>query len=193
MTQQNTVKNMVNNTVTLYTLGHSNRTVAELIALLRPIPITTLVDVRAYPQSQRHPQFSQEALRQSLEAAGIIYHWAGKQLGGMRRAQGGSKHIALQDESLRAYADYMECEVFHKAIVQLMHLAATAGTVILCAEKLPGDCHRNMISDYLLLQAVDVRHIIDEGKIVGHQLSPFARRESRQLIYDRGATQFLDL
>jgi uncharacterized protein (DUF488 family) len=181
------------NPVTLYTIGHSNRHIDEFVALLRLIPINTLVDVRAYPQSQRYPQFSQEPLRQSLEAAGVVYHWAGKPLGGMRKYHGASQHSALEDESLKAYAVHMESQGFQKAAVQLIHLATINNTAILCAEKLPQHCHRGLLSDYMLLQAVDVRHIIDHENIVGHFLSPLARRESRELVYDRGVTQLLDL
>lgn len=157
------------------------------------VPITAVVDVRAYPQSQRHPQFSQQALRHSLETAGIVYHWAGKQLGGKRQVQGKSKHIAIEDENIRAYADYMESTMFQKAMVQLINLAISAKTAIMCAEKLPEHCHRSLISDYLLLQGVEVQHIIGLETIVSHQLSPLARRESQQLIYDRGATRPLNL
>lgn len=180
------------NFTTVYTIGHSNRALETFVQTLRSVPVTTLVDVRAYPQSQRFPHFSQEPLRQNLERAEIIYHWAGKQLGGMRSPQAQSKHIALQDEKLRAYADYMESDLFQKAMVQLINLATIKNTAVLCAEKLPEHCHRSLLSDYLLLQGVEVSHIIDQGNIVNHQLSPFARRESRQLIYDRGATQTLD-
>lgn len=179
--------------VILYTIGHSNRTTAEFIQALQTVPIDTVVDVRANPQSRRHPQFSQQALRQSLEAAGITYHWAGRQLGGRRQAQDPSKHLAIADEAIRAYADYMESEIFQKAAMQLINLAATGKTAILCAEKLPEHCHRSLISDYLLLQGLEVLHIIDQDNIISHQLSPLARRESQQLIYDRGATRPLDL
>ncbi|KPJ93508.1 MAG: hypothetical protein AMJ53_07140 [Gammaproteobacteria bacterium SG8_11] len=183
----------MNQNITLYTVGHSNRTMDESLQLLKTQSITTLVDVRAYPQSQRHPQYSQQSLRQSLEAAGITYHWAGKQLGGKRQSLGKSKHIALADEKIRAYADYMESEAFQKAAVQLINLAATGKTAIICAEKLPQHCHRSLISDYLLLQGIEVIHIIDQATAVSHQLSPSARRESQQLIYDHGVTRPLDL
>ena len=155
------------------------------------MPIKTIVDVRAHPQSQRHPQFSQHALRQHLESVSITYHWAGKQLGGRRQVLDNSKHIAIADESMRAYADYMESETFKRAAVQLHQLATRTKTAILCAEKLPEHCHRSMISDYLLLQGTEVQHIIDQETIIGHQLSPLARRESQQLIYDRGTTEAL--
>ena len=184
---------ILENPVAIYTIGHSNRTIGEFIQALQSVHIATVVDVRAYPQSQRHPQFSQQALRQSLEAADIIYHWAGKQLGGKRNAKSKSKHIAIEDEAIRAYADHMESDGFQKAVVQLINLAVSANTAILCAEKLPEHCHRSLISDYLLLQGGEVLHIIDQDTIVNHQLSPLARRESQQLIYDRGATRPLDL
>lgn len=178
---------------TLYTIGHSNRSMGEFIQALQAVPINTIVDVRAHPQSQRYPHFSQHALRQSLERAGIVYHWAGKQLGGRRRTQGESKHIAITEENFRAYADYMESDVFQKSVVQLINLAASGKTAILCAEKQPEHCHRSLISDYLVLQGVEVQHIIDQTTIISHQLSPLARRESQHLIYDRGATRPLDL
>ncbi|MCG6969582.1 MAG: DUF488 domain-containing protein [Gammaproteobacteria bacterium] len=178
---------------TLYTFGHSNRTIQDFIRALQSAAIATLVDVRANPQSQRYPQFSQPALRQSLEAAGITYHWAGKSLGGRRQGWGESQHVAIADENMRAYADYMESDVFQKAAMQLMNLAASANTAILCAEKLPEHCHRSLISDYLLLQGFEVQHILDQDTINSHQLSPLARRESQQLIYDCGVTRSLDL
>lgn len=44
----------------------------------------TLIDVRAFPVSRRHPQFSREPLAATLQAAGIAYHWQGRALGGYR-------------------------------------------------------------------------------------------------------------
>jgi uncharacterized protein (DUF488 family) len=85
----------------------------------------------------------------------------------------------------------MESDLFQKAAVQLINLATSANTAILCAERLPEHCHRSLISDYLLLQGVEVLHIIDQDTITSHQLSPLARRESQQLIYDRGTTRSL--
>ena len=50
--------------LTLYTVGHSNRSIEELIALLREAGVNTLVDVRVQPRSQRNPQF--KVLNQQL-------------------------------------------------------------------------------------------------------------------------------
>jgi len=175
----------------LYSIGHSNRSIEDFIALLQGQGISTLIDIRAQPQSRRYPHFSMDDLRLVLDDAGIIYHWAGRQLGGMRKHLPGSPHIALQDESLRAYADHMGSEGFARGVIQLIQLAQQSTTAMMCAEKLPEQCHRSLLSDYLLLQGVEVSHIIDDMQLREHYLSPLARRESVQLIYDRQATASL--
>lgn len=179
-------------TPTLYTIGHGNRSIGELISLLQERNIQALVDIRAQPHSRRFPHFSMDPLRESLDSAGIQYHWAGRHLGGRRTAQTDSSHQALQ-EGLRGYADHMLTDTFHKAATQLVNMAAKTNLAILCAERLPQDCHRRLIADYLTLQGVEVIHLIAENESRPHQLSPEARRESAQLIYDRNISGELDL
>ena len=171
----------------VYTLGHSNRGPDELLALLASEAVAALVDVRAQPCSNRFPHFSGERLRMTLEDGGIVYHWAGRQLGGQRNPRPDSRHSALP-QTLRGYADYMEGEAFRRAARQLLNMAARAPTAILCAERLPEHCHRRLIADYLYLQGARVVHIIDAGDKREHGLSSEARRESAQLIYDRNST-----
>lgn len=177
----------------LYTVGHSNRSLADFVALLQTAEIHTLVDVRAQPQSARHPHFGQESLRDALTAAGIVYHWAGRQLGGHRPARADSPHTALREEGMRGYADYMEGDAFKKAIVQLIGLARRSPCAILCAEREPLNCHRSLIADYLTLQGMEVLHLIEPGETRAHQLRPEVRRESLRLIYDRNTTAALPL
>ena len=177
---------------TLYTVGHGNRPMDEFIPLLLERAIETLVDVRAQPHSSRFPHFTMDALREAMEEFGIVYHWAGRQLGGRRSAQPDSRHGAL-DEELRGYADYMETDRFQKSAAQLVNLAARSPTAMLCAERSPGRCHRRLIADYLTLQGVEVIHLIEGNDARVHSLSPEARRESAQLIYDRHVNAELDL
>ena len=178
--------------LTLWTIGHSNRPVAELIAMLTQAAIATLVDVRAQPHSARNPQFNEESVRESCGQANIVYHWAGRHLGGKRARQFDSPHIAL-DEGRRGFADHMGTEVFQRAVSQVVNLAARGPTALLCAERDPQQCHRALIADYLLLQGMRVVHLIEPGNSHEHLLSPQARRESAALIYDRQATAELDL
>ena len=179
-------------TVTLHTIGHGNRALTDFCSLLTDHAIQSLVDVRAQPHSSRFPHFSMDALRAATEELGIVYHWAGRQLGGRRPVRAGSRHQAL-DQGLRGYADYMESDRFQVSATQLANLAAKSRTAILCAERSPERCHRRLIADYLTLQGVEVVHLLDRGDARPHQLSREARRESAQLIYDRHVNAELEL
>ena len=68
----------------IYTIGHSTRTIEEFLGLLAEHAVDLLVDVRTIPKSRRHPQFGQEALGARLRAVGIEYLHC-KDLGGLRR------------------------------------------------------------------------------------------------------------
>jgi uncharacterized protein (DUF488 family) len=169
----------------VYSIGHGDRSVEDLIEVLAEQGIRTLVDIRADPHSRRHPQFNDEALRAALEAAGIIYHWAGRQLGGRREPRADSRHVGLKDDGLRGFADYMETPEFARGVAQLRNLAARAPTAMLCAEREPAQCHRSLVADWLTLQGVGVVHLIEPGGSREHLLSSQARRESAELVYDR--------
>jgi uncharacterized protein (DUF488 family) len=177
---------------TVFTLGHSDRSLEQVMDLLRGAGINTLVDVRAQPHSRRHPQFEESSLRSAAEAAGMTYHWAGRQLGGRRPLAPTSRHKALE-EGLRGYADYMETQAFQRAAAQLIGLAGRGATAILCAEREPERCHRSLIADYLILQGIAVVHLMSAGESREHQLRPEARRESAELVYDRQVTGSLEL
>ncbi|MGD8851881.1 MAG: DUF488 domain-containing protein [Gammaproteobacteria bacterium] len=176
----------------LYTLGHGNRSQDALIGLVTAHRVQALVDVRAQPHSTRFPHFSGDALRSRLEREGIVYHWAGRQLGGRRTALPDSPHTAL-NEALRGYADHMDTDAFRRAAAQLINMARKSTTAVLCAERLPEHCHRRLIADYLSLQGTAVIHLIEQDESREHLLSPEARRESIRLVYDRNTTAPLGL
>ncbi len=176
--------------LTLYTVGHSNRTMASFLELLESVRVETLVDVRRVPRSARNPQFDEESLRGALAEARITYHWAGRQLGGFRESGPASPHVALE-EGLRGYADHMASQAFERAMVQLGSLGRRGVTAIMCAERDPGHCHRSLVADYLTLHGARILHLVEKGALREHVLNPHARRESGQLIYDRGVSRSL--
>lgn len=175
------------NPVTLYTLGHGERTIDSLIVVLRQARIAVVVDIRTEAAAERHPQFSGKALRQAVERAGMTYHWAGRQLGDARPVRAGSRHLSLADAELRGFADYMDTESFRRAASQLVNMARKAPTAILGAVRDPVHCHRSLIADYLLLSGVHVMHLIEPHDQREHALRTEARRESTDLVYDRRA------
>jgi uncharacterized protein (DUF488 family) len=154
----------------LFTVGHSTRPIEELLALLAEHGIETLVDVRRFPGSRRHPQFSRDALAASLAEAGIQYvHEPG--LGGRRAARPDSPHTAWRVEAFRGYADHMETPEFEAALDRLIQRAAGETVVILCAEAVPWRCHRRMISDALVARGLQVLHILGPGRADLHELN----------------------
>jgi uncharacterized protein (DUF488 family) len=168
----------------IFTLGHGNRALEELEALLKLHRVPCLVDVRAHPGSRRHPQFGRGALEDSLPKAGIRYVWEGQALGGRRRARPDSRHVAMRNDSFRAYADHMESDEFRAGIERLLELARESPIAIMCAERLPWQCHRFMISDYLVAHGVGVLHVIDTAPPRAHRLRAEARVTVNGLVYD---------
>lgn len=169
----------------IWTIGHGNRPIEEFIALLTASGIECLVDVRAYPASRRNPQFVREALERSAAQAGIRYAWEGKALGGRRKPAADSPHVALRSPAFRAYADYMATEEFRGGVERLTALSREARVAIVCAERLPWECHRFLISDHLVAHGTGVVHLIGPGAGREHRLHEVARLDGARLVYDR--------
>jgi uncharacterized protein (DUF488 family) len=168
---------------TLYTIGHSTRTLDEFVEVLQAHSIQTLVDIRSFPMSRRLPHFNRESLEKSLPAAGIQYVWM-KELGGRRKKiRDDSPHVAIRSDSFRNYADYTLTEDFQQAIAELLKLASHSRTAYMCAEKLYFNCHRMMVSDWLVAHGHEVLHIDGTGPVKPHQLMPEARMIDGHLIY----------
>ena len=168
---------------TLYTIGHSTRSLDELLEALKAHQIQTLVDIRAFPMSRRLPQFNRDSLAQTLPAAGIHYV-SMKALGGYRKkVLDESPHIALRNKSFRNYADYMLTSEFEQAISELVALAENARTAYMCAERVYFRCHRMLVSDWLVAHGHEVLHIDATGPVRPHKLMSEARLIEGRLIY----------
>ena len=167
----------------LYTIGHSTRTIEDLIGALRAHQIQTLVDIRAFPMSRRLPQFNRESLEQTLPAAGIRYVWM-KALGGYRKKSlEESPNIGLRNQSFRNYADYMLTPEFDRAMSELLVLAESSRTAYMCAERLYFRCHRMLVSDWLVAHGHEVLHIDAEDPVKSHTLTAEGRLVDGRLIY----------
>ena len=168
---------------TLYTIGHSTRTLEELITVLRAHKIEVLVDIRSFPVSRRLPHFNRESLEQSVQQAGMRYVWM-KSLGGFRKKiREDSPNLALRNASFRNYADYMLTPEFEQAIAELIHLAENSRTAYMCAERVYFHCHRMLVSDWLTAHGHEVLHIDGTGPVKLHKLLPEARVIDGGLIY----------
>ena len=162
---------------TIFTIGHSTRTVAEFVALLRQAGIDLLIDVRSVPRSRTNPQFNADALPEALGDAGISYRQL-PALGGLRHRTKGampSPNTLWRVAAFRNYADYAATDAFRMGLDELRALARDNCCAIMCAEAVWWRCHRRIISDYLLAAGVPVAHIMGHSKIDPAKLTPGVR------------------
>jgi len=159
---------------TLFTIGHSTRTLEELVALLRGGGVELVVDVRRFPGSRRHPQFGRERLEEGLAATGIGYRHE-ERLGGRRKPRLDSPNGSWRNEQFRGYADHMGSAEFAAALQELEAIAGGKPTAVLCAEAHPSQCHRNLLADAMAARGWEVVHLLAGGAREVHQLNPRLR------------------
>jgi uncharacterized protein (DUF488 family) len=174
---------------TLYTVGHSTRTIEEFLALLGHYRIQLLVDVRTIPMSRRLPHFNQTHLASALPERRIAYlHLPA--LGGLRKSTDpDSPNRGWRNMSFRGYADYMQTEAFEKGIDALLSEAGGRSAAVMCAEAVPWRCHRSLISDALLVRGVPVFHLLSLTQTREHLLTSFAKVEGRKIVYPPSGEQ----
>lgn len=173
------------NNPTVYTIGHSTRTIEQFVSMLKAFGVDTVIDVRTVPRSRTNPQYNIDALPVTLCGYGLDHHPM-PALGGLRK-----KSKTVPDEtnafwvnrSFHNYADYALSLEFNTGLEQLLTLTRTRRCVLMCAEAVWWRCHRRIIADYLILRGVEVLHIMDQGKASKAELNPAARVHGLTLTY----------
>jgi len=181
--------------LTLFTVGHSTRSIVEFIELLRVHGVQQVLDIRTIPRSRRNPQFNSDALAQALDAArpahqsplrrgvgGIRYAHL-KELGGLRRPKRDSTNLGWRNASFRGYADYMQTEEFTAGLAHALRLAEERPSALMCAEAVPWKCHRSLVADALVVRGVRVLEIVSAATPREHVLTPFARVRGTRITY----------
>lgn len=177
--------------IELFTIGHSNHSLADLIALLQRHEIRVLVDIRRFPGSRKFPHFNSDSLAQNLPQHGIEYQWI-EALGGRRPKQSfaHSPNGGLRNVSFRNYADYMLTESFRQGVERLCDLATSKRTAIMCSESVFWRCHRRLVSDYIQAAGGTVHHIFPAGDVRDHALTKGAKTSQAGVIYPETAPLF---
>lgn len=164
------------------TIGHSTRPFEDFLKLLKAHSVGKVIDVRTVTRSRHNPQFNRDAMSPALKEAGIGYYHIPK-LGGLRRPSGSAENDGLENESFRAFADYMQTESFSEGIAELEEIAAKERVAIMCAEALQWRCHRSLISDFLVMLGYRVEHIGSMKKAQPHRLTPLAVIKEGRVVY----------
>jgi uncharacterized protein (DUF488 family) len=176
----------------LVTFGHGTASAERMTELLRGAGVVALVDVRTAPGSRRHPQVARAELESWLPEAGISYRWE-KRLGGFRKPGPEPADVAWREEMFRGYAEHMRSGEFLAAVDELLAQAELDSTAVMCAESLWWRCHRRLLADFVsAVRGVPVRHLLHDGRLEEHRLSPGLRlREDGLLVYDAGQPPML--
>ena len=170
------------------TVGHSNRSLEDFLAILRAHGVRQAVDVRRFPASRKWPHFDAAALGRSLPEAGIAYVGM-PELGGRRRSRPDSPHTAWRVEAFRGYADFTDTPAFRKSLEILEAHARERFSAIVCAEALPWRCHRSILADSLIARGWEVLEILSAGDARPRVLPDFARVDGGRVIYDGSGAQ----
>ena len=140
----------------LYSIGHSNKTIEELIGELRLYGIQFLIDVRSMPYSKYHPHFNMEPLKLAINQSGDIkYGYMGDVIGGL------PQNDDCYTEGKVDYGKIRKMPFFNEGIDRLVK-ANEQGykTCVMCSEGDPSMCHRSkLIGEALREKGIILQHI----------------------------------
>ena len=148
--------------VDVYTIGHSNVEVAQLLDALRNNGIALVVDTRSSPYSRFVPWANRESLAAELQRAGIAYRFAGAKLGG--KPADPSLHTP---DGAPDYDKIAQSAAYLQGIEEVMAAASQERLALLCSEADPLECHRErLIGRTLRARGCAVKHILADGSLL---------------------------
>lgn len=170
---------------TIFSVGHSSRTIDEFLTLLAESRIECVVDVRRLPGSRAFPHFNAEALAVTLAENAVAY-WHLDALCGRRSAReldGAPPENFWTNASFARYAAYARSDAFALGLRELIDRARQQRCALMCSEAVWWRCHRRIIADHLIALGVKVGHIMASGKVDDANLTPGAMIRAGEVIY----------
>ena len=148
----------------IFTIGHSNHSLENFLALLSKHCVSAVADVRSAPWSRFNAHFNRNALSAALKARGIHYVYLGHELGGR------PEDPALYDEDGRVrYERIARTSNFRDGVARVVGGAAKHHIALMCAEKEPLHCHRtHLVARALDAEGIEVVHVLADGELERH-------------------------
>ncbi len=147
----------------IFTVGHSNLSIKDFIALLEQHHITAVADVRSHPYSRYLPHFNREPIQAVLRNAKIKYVFLGRELGAR------SSDLSCYVGGKALYEKIAATDLFTEGIERVIQGAQKYKIALMCAEKDPITCHRTiLVCKHLRKLNVDIEHILNDGNLETH-------------------------
>lgn len=144
----------------LFTIGYSSFEISDFINVLKKNNINAVADVRSSPYSKFKPDFNRENLKVSLKENGIEYVFLGDNCGA--RIEDPSCYV----NGKASYDLIKETEQFRIGLNRIIKGLKKYTITLLCAEKDPITCHRNILICRNLKQFdIAIFHILSMDKV----------------------------
>lgn len=150
-------------TLSCFTIGHSDHTIEHFVSTLKKQNINCLVDIRSSPYSQHTPQFNRESLILELKNENILYVYMGNTLGGRYT----NPELLFPDGKVN-YDEVKQTKNFIKGIEKVIEgIKKGYKIALMCSEKEPFDCHRFiLVACELEKRGIIVKHILGNGNTI---------------------------
>ena len=146
----------------LFTVGHSTRSLAEFIKLLKLNEVGAIADVRSSPYSRHMPHFNRDPLQAALKEHGIQYVFLGDELGARR------EEAECYVDGVAKYELIAKTAAFADGIARIRKGCDKFRVAMMCAEKDPLTCHRTILVARVLKDEYEIRHIVSEESVLTH-------------------------
>ena len=125
----------------IFTVGHSSHKINHFLKLLQMHSVNCLIDVRSRPYSKYAPQFNMDKIQDILNNNHIHYIFMGKELGAKREDR-----TLYTSEGYLDFEKVRETSLFISGIDRIKNgLEKGYNIALMCTEKDPIDCHRNIL------------------------------------------------
>lgn len=141
----------------LYTIGYEGTSVDNLIQTLVNMRIKVLADVRELPLS-RKKGFSKNGLAALLADAGIEYRHF-KKLGDPKAGRIAARK-GDYNEFERVFSAHLETDDAQTALNELLIVAESKLTCMMCFERCATVCHRSYIADQATFAGFDIFNLV---------------------------------
>ncbi|WP_047032863.1 DUF488 domain-containing protein [Hoeflea sp. IMCC20628] len=153
---------------TVYTIGYEGTDIHRFVETLQAVGVEAIADVRALPLS-RKKGFSKNALKDQLNQAGIDYI-AMKELGDPKPGRDAAK-AGNYTLFRKLYSAHVDQEEPKSALKKLATIAESNIVCLLCFERDPKTCHRQIVGERMAPFGYEMFHLYgdDPKRYIRHQ------------------------